>query len=43
MENIEAVYLDLEVTLEIFDGVLDGIVDASGIRAEDVEQCIEGT
>ncbi|KAM3131865.1 hypothetical protein pb186bvf_015986 [Paramecium bursaria] len=43
MENIQAVVLDLEVTLDIFDGVLDGIVDASGIRAEDVEQCIEGT
>ncbi|CAD8191189.1 unnamed protein product [Paramecium octaurelia] len=42
LENLEAVIHDQSVILVIFDGVLDGILDASGIRGQDIRQCIDG-
>jgi len=40
MENVDAVIYDNSVVVTVFDGVLDGIVDASGIRADDFKVCI---
>ena len=42
LENLEAVIHDAAVILVIFDGVLDGILDASGIKGKDIRQCIDG-
>ncbi|CAK92123.1 unnamed protein product (macronuclear) [Paramecium tetraurelia] len=42
LENLEAVIHDQSVILLIFDGVLDGILDASGIKGQDIRQCIDG-
>lgn len=43
MTNIDAVIYDKPVVLIVFDGVLDGIVDASGIRAKDFDECVSGS
>ncbi|CAD8089382.1 unnamed protein product [Paramecium primaurelia] len=42
LENLEAVIHDSTIILIIFDGVMDGILDASGIRGQDIRQCIDG-
>lgn len=42
MENIDAIVSDSEVITEVFDGLLTGIVDASGIKAEDIKACLAG-
>lgn len=40
LENVDAVIYDQSAVVQVFDGVLDGIADASGVRAEDVKACI---
>ncbi|CAD8099315.1 unnamed protein product [Paramecium primaurelia] len=39
-KNIDAVILDDEVIGIIFEGLLDGIVDASQIKAKDIKACL---
>ncbi|CAD8071102.1 unnamed protein product [Paramecium sonneborni] len=39
-KNTEALIFDYEVVGIIFEGLLDGIVDASGIKADDIKSCL---